>query len=288
MARIRRILTPGVSHPTPCESPRTPTPIKTQRSRGIGILGAMAHPMSPMTSVDPLQRWFAGPFGTYLIEQEKIVVAAALESVFGAQCVQIGHWGGAGSFLPLARIPRRGLVAEPGSSGDCVSHASSLSLLSQSVDAVLLPHTLEFEPEPHEVLREVERVLVGEGHLIVLGFAPAGFWGIRHALSREGFPPGVMHLLSAQRLRDWLRLLGFEILETVHIVHGLPIEGLVSGPLARGFGAVSRVFGHQIGSVYCLKARKRVYALTPIRPRRRPARVLAGAVAGTTCMGDGR
>jgi SAM-dependent methyltransferase len=244
--------------------------------------------MTPLTLVDPLQRWLAGPFGMHLIEQEKKVVAAALESVFGAQCVQIGHWGGEESFLPLVRIPRRGLVAEPGSSGDCVSHASSLALLSQSVDAVLLPHTLEFEPEPHEVLREAERVLVGEGHLIILGFAPAGFWALRHYLSGDGFPPSAMHFLSAQRLRDWLRLLGFEILETVHFVHGLPIEGLVSGPIARGLEAVSGVFGHKFGSVYCLKARKRVYALTPIRPRRRPARVLAGAVAGTTCMGDGR
>ena len=237
---------------------------------------------SPFVSADALDDWLAGPFGRLLLAAERLEVASALEHVFGNQFLQIGHWGAPDSFLPLARTPRRALVAEPGARGDCVSHASSLAIQSQSVDAILLPHTLEFEPEPHEVLREVERVLVGEGHVVVLGFEPVGAWAVRHYVTRHGFPPGVTRLLSRGRLRDWLRLLGFDVLETRRFVHALPIEGLSSGALGRGLQRVGEQLDGRLGSVYLLKAKKRVYSLTPIRPRRRRAQSLAGAVAEPT------
>ncbi len=235
-----------------------------------------------LTSGPALDAWLAGPFGRLLIEAERRQLAAALEDVFGVHCIQIGHWGPPDSFLPLARIPRRGLVAEPGARGDCVSHAASLAIQTLSVDAVLLPHTLEYEPEPHEVLREVERVLVGEGHVLILGFEPGGPWALRHYVSRQGFPPGLTRLLSRGRLRDWLRLLGFDVVEIRRFVHVLPVEALSSGAFARGLERVGGRLDGRLGSVYLLKARKRVYSMTPIRPRRRSAPALAGAVAEPT------
>ena len=237
---------------------------------------------SPIQSADALDDWLAGPFGRLLLAAERSQVATALEQVFGNQFLQVGHWGPADSFLPLARTPRKALVAEPGARGDFVSHASSLAIQSQSVDAILLPHTLEFEPEPHEVLREVERVLIGEGHVVVLGFEPVGAWALRHYVTRGGFPPGVSRLLSRGRLRDWLRLLGFDVQETRSFVHALPIEGLSSGPLGRGLQRVGEQLDGRFGSAYLLKARKRVYSLTPVRPRRRRAQRLVGAVAEPT------
>ena len=77
-----------------------------------------------VTPAVALDQWLAGPFGRLLIDAERAELAQALENVFGAQCLQIGHWGPPDAFLPLARTQRRGLVAEPGASGDCVSHAS--------------------------------------------------------------------------------------------------------------------------------------------------------------------
>ncbi len=235
--------------------------------------------VSPAAALDA---WLAGPYGRLLIEAERTQLAAALEDVFGAHCIQIGHWGPPAAFLPLARTPRRGLVAEPGATGDCISHASSLAIQTASVDAVILPHTLEFEPEPHEVLREVERVLVGEGHVLILGFEPVSPWALRHHLSRDGFPPGLTGLLSRRRLRDWLRLLGFDVLDVRRFVHVLPFEGLASGPIARGLERAGGRLGGRLGNAYLLKARKRVYSMTPIRPRRRSAPKLVGAVAEPT------
>ena len=233
-------------------------------------------------TVDALDAWLAGPLGQTLLAAERVAAAAALEQVFGTQFLQIGQWGPVEGFLPLARTPRRALIAEPGARGDCVCHASSLAVQSQSVDAVLLPHTLEFEPEPHEVLREVERVLVGEGHVLVLGFEPAGAWGLRHYGASAGFPPGLVRMLSRGRLRDWLRLLGFEVLEARRFLHALPIERLQGGALARALERGAKQLGGRFGAVYLLKAKKRVYTLTPVRPQRRRGRALVGALAEPT------
>jgi len=229
-----------------------------------------------------LDAWLAGPLGRLLLTAEQREVGAALEDVFGNQFLQIGHWGRPATFLPLARTPRRALLAEPGAAGDCVSHAASLAVLSQSVDAVLLPHTLEYEPEPHVVLREVDRILVGEGHVLVLGFEPVGSWALRHYLVPGGYPPGLVRTLSRRRLRDWLTLLGFDVVEIRRFVHALPLAGLEAGAVTRGLDRLGRRLDGRLGNVYLLKAKKRVYTLTPIRPRRRPACQFAGALADPT------
>lgn len=232
---------------------------------------------------DALDEWLGTPLGHTLLERERGVVTGALERVFGTQCLQIGHWGPPDTFLPLARTQRRALVAEPGARGDFVSHASSLAVQSGSVDVVLLPHTLEFEPEPHEVIREVDRVLVGEGHLLVLGFEPLSWWALRHRVSERGFPPGLDHMLSRGRLRDWLRLLGFDVLEVHRFLHTLPVARLHGGAIERRLESTGQWLGGQFGSAYLLKAKKRVYSLTPIRPKRRRAgRSLVGALVEPT------
>lgn len=224
------------------------------------------------TPPDALDEWLATPLGRTLLAREQAAVAGALEHVFGTQILQVGHWGPSGTFLPHARTQRRALVAEPGAPGDFVSHASSLAVLQGSVDAVLLPHTLEFEPEPHEVIREVDRVLVGEGHLLVLGFEPLSWWALRHRLSEKGFPPGLTHMLSRGRLRDWLRLLGFDVLEVRRFLHTLPVARLHGGAIERQLERTGQCLGGHFGSVYVLKAKKRVYTLTPVRPQRRRSR----------------
>lgn len=229
-----------------------------------------------------LDAWLAGPLGRHLLAVERREVGAALEDVFGNQFLQIGHWGPRATFLPFARTPRRALIAEPEAPGDLVSHAAELAIRSLSVDAVLLPHTLEFEPEPIAVIREVDRILVGEGHLVILGFEPLGTWIARHSLSRRGFPPGLVATLSRRRLRDWLTLLGFDVVETRRFLHALPLASLDSTAFSRGLERLGRRLDGELGSAYLLKARKRVYTLTPIRPRRRPLSKLAGAAAEPT------
>ena len=91
---------------------------------------------------------------------------------------------------------------------------AELPFATQSLDLVVLPHVLEFAQEPHQILREVERVLIPEGQIIVTGFNPASLWGARQAATRlvsRPFLPQSGELISVPRLKDWLKLLNMEV-----------------------------------------------------------------------------
>ena len=94
-----------------------------------------------------------------------------------------------------------------------------LPIETNSIDLVLLPHVLEFSSNPHQILREVQRVLMPEGHVIVCGFNPRSLWGVRGLVGgRPSFHRGEQFSLAGQfhraaRLKDWLTLLDFEITE---------------------------------------------------------------------------
>jgi SAM-dependent methyltransferase len=95
----------------------------------------------------------------------------------------------------------------------------ALPFPDQSLDLVVLPHTLELSHDPHASLREVERVLVPEGRVIISGFNPMSLWGQRQQRARfvarlgvqTHFLPDDVDFIGYWRLRDWLRLLSFEV-----------------------------------------------------------------------------
>jgi len=209
----------------------------------------------------------------------------ALEDVFGWELLQVGAWGNARELLVGSRTRRQSLIAAaafPGGS-DIIARPSQLPVIGDCADAALLPHTLEFAPDPYAVLREVDRVLAGEGQLLVLGFRPWSLWGMRARWSRSGFPPGMRRVLSERLLREWLVLLGFEVVAVRRYLYLSPWSGGLSS--GEGTGRMLRAgltYPLPAGAVL-LKARKRVYTLTPVRPRLRekPA-VIGGLVKPTT------
>lgn len=232
-----------------------------------------------------LSAWWGSPLGRALLAAEAEMLGEALEDVFGWELLQVGAWGSARELLALARTRRQTLVATPGFArgAEIVARPSQLPVTSDCIDAVLLPHTLEFAPDPYAILREVDRVLVGEGQLLVLSFRPWSLWGIRARSSRNGFPPGLRRVLSEQLVREWLVLLGYEVVATRRYLY--------QGPWSRASDSAegsARILRRGLTSplpagAYLLKARKRVYSVTPVRGRRieRPA-VLGRLVKPTT------
>ena len=128
--------------------------------------------------------------------------------IFGYNAVQIG--------LPQCdclranRMPLR-FVYDSTPPAALLGDAHHLPLAGSSVDLVALPHTLEFADDPHQILREVERVLVPEGQVLLSGFNPFSLWGIRRRLSgRDAAFPWRGQYFSVRRLKDLLQLLSFE------------------------------------------------------------------------------
>jgi SAM-dependent methyltransferase len=93
-----------------------------------------------------------------------------------------------------------------------LTNYEALPFPSASLDLLVLPHTLELSYDPHATLREVERVLVPEGRVVICGFNPNSLWGISKSCQR-GFSE-VGDFIGQRRLRDWLQLLSFEVEST--------------------------------------------------------------------------
>jgi SAM-dependent methyltransferase len=230
--------------------------------------------------------WQQQGLGRAVLAAEAQLLALALDDVFGFELLQLGAWGPDRELIGISRTRMQRVVGAqlPGAAApDIVANLAMLPVASTSVDAVLLPHCLETEPNPHAVLREADRVLVGEGHLLVLGFQPLSLWGLRAAASRTGFPPGARRMLGAGRVREWLELLGYEVGAARRYLYLWPGDaGSVvpeAGPAATP-GLLRRGLLNPFpAGAYLLKARKRVYTPTPIRPRRREAATVLGSLA---------
>jgi SAM-dependent methyltransferase len=227
--------------------------------------------------------WFDSALGTALLELEQRVLADALADVFGFELLQLGRWGESVNLRAGVRTQHHCILA-PDAAGPGAIRAdfSALPIASASVEAVLLPHTLEHAPHPHQLLREVERVLTGEGHLLACGFNPFGPWGVRHVASRGRFPPPSVRLISEGRLRDWLVLLGLEVVDARRYLFVPPWQQHLSARSrawleSRGAGVAPPRAG-----AYLVKARKRVRVLTPIRPAWQRAPAVVGGLAEPT------
>jgi len=230
------------------------------------------------TAQTAMSDWFESPLGVRVLREEAALATLALDTVFGFELLQVGAWGPARHLLTGARTQHTTLLAPELSTGVTLcAPLDSLPFRSDSIDAILLPHTLELVEDPYAVLREAERVLTGEGCLMICGFNPFSGWGARRVfgqyIGRPAFPPHTQRMLSERRLRDWVALLGFDV-DSVHGYLGFL-------PLTRALSEVRPRRALTAGA-YLLKARKRVSTLTLVRPRRRVRqRVLVGAAEPT-------
>jgi SAM-dependent methyltransferase len=209
--------------------------------------------------------WLTSAIGRQLLAAEAEMLGSMLDDVFGLELLQLGSWGASRDLLSASRIRRQTVIADTRRNDvDVVASLCALPVQTASIDAVLLPHTLEFAADPHSIVREADRVLTGEGQLIVLGFRPVSLWGLRGAASRQGFPPGLQQMLGARRVRDWLGLLGYEVVMQRHYLYSRPWGDDSMRPrriLRRG------LFNPLPAAAWLIKARKHVYRMTPLRHR---------------------
>jgi SAM-dependent methyltransferase len=231
------------------------------------------------TARQQLRQWFGEPLGDGLLEMEKSHINHILSNLFGYHIVQLGCLNEAG-LLDNSVISHK-VVMQLAQDGDNACHAGlisaadSLALAADSVDVLVVPHVLEFIVNPHKVLREVERVLIGEGHLVLIGFNPWSLWGMwRLFQAWRDIPPWNGHFYGLFRIRDWLTLLDFEIRQVRRFFFRPPFrkEKLMNRLLF--LEKLGNYCWPIFGGVYLIVAKKRVVPLTPIKMRWRDQRSL--------------
>lgn len=184
--------------------------------------------------------WFRTPPGEYLLAWERERFDQAVADMFGFHALQLGlpeldalrsnrmphQWLALPGADHLSAVPAAAGTSDAPATGGpgsprvaLLTDSAALPFPENSLDLVLLPHTLELSRDPHTTLREVERVLVPEGRVVISGLNPASLWGLRqrraHFYRRLGygelFLPEAGEFIGYWRLRDWLRLLSFEV-----------------------------------------------------------------------------
>lgn len=250
---------------------------------------ASVDPMPPQAAEDGLRAWYASTLGQALLAAEREALDAVLPDLFGYYLVQLGV--PCREYLLGASLIRRQVLICDALAGieagdeDRVAlmraRTCLLPLRNDSVDVVLLPHTLDFEPSAHDVLREAERVLVPEGHLVVLGFNPWSLWGVRRLFTwrRPRTPPWSGSFRGSSRIRDWLALLGFDVVLVRSCFFRPPMHNAGLMRRLQWLEPLGARRWPYLGGTYIIVARKRVVTLTPIKPRWRPRRSLVGAGA---------
>ena len=239
-----------------------------------------------------LHEWFETPPGQYLLDWERSRFDEAVADIFGYHSLQLG--------LPVLdvlqanRMPHRwlaldrvgeGLGPPPHPATALFTDFAALPFPAASLDLVALPHTLELSPDPHTTLREVERVLVPEGRVVLSCLNPASLWGLAQRRARlyqrlglgRSYLPEAGEFIGYWRLRDWLRLLSFEV-ESVHF--GCYRPAVRSQQWLERHAWMDRA-GERwwpiLGAAYFIVAVKRVHGMRLMRPPWKPVRVLANA-----------
>ncbi len=268
--------------------------------------------MEVEASIIELSSWLRTPPGQCLLRWEQQQIDHAVTDVFGYHALQLGLPSLQG--LRANRMPHRWLATEgqaaepvtapppvdedlrslPMESGAALQcDFDALPFPNQSLDLVVLPHALELSRDPHLTLREVERVLVPEGRVMILGFNPASMWGLRQRLGRARgavglgarralFLPPAGEFLGYWRLRDWLRLLSFEVEGGRFGCFRPPYKSLRWLERSAWMESVGERWWPVFGAVYFLVAVKRVRGMRLVglaRHEARKARTANAAVA---------
>lgn len=224
-----------------------------------------------------LSAWFGTPQGAYVLGWELAQFDSAVDDVFGFRAVQVGL--PEVDFLRQNRINFRFSVAlEPGAG--VAADPLQLPLASQSVDLVALPHGLEFHPNPHEVLREAERVLMPEGQIVISGFNTASLWRLRQVFSsRHAGSPWDARFIGLLRLRDWLRVLGFELNGGKLGCYAPPFKQKLWLDRFAFMDKAGARWWPLLGGIYVVRAVKRVHGMRLVTPAWRVERARRRALA---------
>lgn len=221
-----------------------------------------------------LLEWYASFLGQSMLKEVNDHLEGMLRPVFGYQALQLGQLSdNSEGLLGGAGLSRRFILGgnEFHKSVDMVSNVLELPIATDTISLLVMPHTLEFCQNPHQVLREADRVLLRDGYLLILGFNPLSSWGIvRNMRFWRRNTPWNGQFYTQTRIDDWLSLLNFRVVGRRRFFLRPPIAQPVF--LSRlSFLEKLQPWLNIFGGAYLILARKQTRPLTPRLQRWRQA-----------------
>lgn len=234
-------------------------------------------------SITGIDDWLTTPQGRYVMSWEQDKINGVVDDLFGYNALQLGL-----PQIPLLahnRIPLRQIAGDSGPV-HVLCDLRELPFAANSIDLVVMPHVLEFRHDPHQILREVERILIPDGQLVITGFNPISLWGMRQKLPKcpDAFPLNGDYI-SVLRLKDWLQLLNFEVDRGNFGCYAPPCHQETWLRRLHFLEAAGDRWWSFAGGVYLLRAVKRVRGMRLIMPAWIPKKSPAKALTPVTHKG---
>lgn len=194
-----------------------------------------------------MNAWWPRMFGYYLLK-----IGALSQQVDTSDCM----------------IKRTLGVADAESGAGVIGDIDDLPFSEHSVDVCLLNHCLEFSVDPHHIVREANRVLIPNGYLVITGYNPLSLAGLNKLIPyRRRKTPWQERFFTPMRVKDWLHLMGYEIVEDKRLLHRSLTSDKPANFISKHWQKFAEKFLPAIGSVYFIVAKKRTLPLTPIKPK---------------------
>ena len=234
-----------------------------------------------------LRQWFDSPLGRSLQAQEAQHLRAVLPNLYGTVAAQVGQIGKL-DLMDACIAPMRILLDDHGGPDRCRvrSVPEELPLDTKSTDVMLLPHTLDFCNDPHQVLREVSRVLRPEGHVVILGFNPVSLWGFRRlTVRRPRTAPWCGKFFRLSRIKDWLALLDFETTHGTMLYYRPPLHNEGFMHRLHFLDKMGDRWWPMMAAVYLVVAKKRVVGVTPLPVSWKTQRAVGSAATQPAARG---
>lgn len=222
--------------------------------------------MVRVNKVDQSQaEWLESEYGGSFIAAESVYTDKALRQIGGPRVLLIGDLFQSNKLLELdfpqllKVVPNRA----KGQSGVCndvaftqlLADPAFLPFEANTFSSVILPHVLEGHLLPHQVLREAHRVLRPEGCLLITGFNPLSLIGLQRFLRPKAALKGDYY--TVKRVRDWLQLLGFEVVGSAMYQYAPLCKNLRLRTALNFLNAVGCRWLPMSGAGYMINAKKR-------------------------------
>lgn len=234
-----------------------------------------------------MAEWYQTPLGEFLFDELQENLEPTLVTTFGYYSLQIGCLDDSQKLLKACRIKHQFTLDKTKQTADLKAQSSQLPIASDSVDLVILMHQLSNNEAPHALLREVSRILIPQGKLIIIDFNPLSLWGLRHFFqSWLEQLPWSGHYYSARRLTDWMKLLGFERQKHLKVGYLPPLQ---KPRVLKHLSWLEKGMRNWLkfsSALNVLIYNKNLVPITPIRQRWVRRKIMTGKVARPTVSRD--
>jgi SAM-dependent methyltransferase len=220
-----------------------------------------------------LAHWFESPLGAKVLAAQRATIQPIIERMFGYHILQVG---GSEEHLLLDASPINHKIvfsaAFRAGSNRPVANNEQLPLASDSIDAVIIHHGLDFTQDSHSLLREATRVLRPGGQMLIVGFNPLSQWGLARLFKQKLDVPWSGRFITKHRLLDWLHLLDLHVDTECSGVYFPPLKFSSLLQHSNKLESLGQKIGSPFGGVYYISCKKQVAGITPIIPKWKPLR----------------